>query len=392
MKIVLTGGGSGGHITPILAVADELKKQNPTVQLVYIGQSGDKFADIPSNHEQIDEVYLVKAGKFRRYLGEGWRHFFDLKTIWLNFRDFFRFLFGTWQSYSLLKKIKPAAIFTPGGFVGVPVGLAAALKKIPFITHDLDATPGLANRINARWAVAHAVAFPAEYYKYPKESTHYVGVPVSDEYKKVTPALKTQYRRGLKISNDAKVVCVTGGGLGADRLNRAVVDISAALFGQYPNLFLIHIAGRDHDKEIHNLYEKQLNSSALKRLIVKGFVNDLYRYSASADVIVTRAGATTLAEFAMQHLPCIVVPNPILSGGHQTKNAQHLAEQGAIELISENEIKKNPANLLAPIKKLLDYSDKRTNLGDKLGALAKADAAAKLANLILKNAKGHGVV
>ena len=388
----MTGGGSGGHITPILAVADELKRQNPTVRLVYIGQIGDKFADIPSNHEQIDEVYLVKAGKFRRYHGERWRHFFDLKTIWLNFRDFFRFLFGTWQSYSLLKKIKPAAIFTPGGFVGVPVGLAAALKKIPFITHDLDATPGLANRINARWAVAHAVAFPAEYYKYPKESTHYVGVPVSDEYKKVTPALKTQYRQGLKIPNDAKVVCVTGGGLGADRLNRAVVDISAALFGQYPNLFLIHIAGRDHDQEIQNLYEKQLNSNALKRLIVKGFVNDLYRYSASADVIVTRAGATTLAEFAMQHLPCIVVPNPILSGGHQTKNAQHLAEQGAIELISEADIKKNSANLLASIKKLLDYSDKRTNLGDKLGTLAKADAAAKLASLILKNAKGHGVV
>lgn len=383
----MTGGGSGGHITPILAVADELKKQKPGVHLVYVGQSGDKFGDIPKNHEQIDEVYFVSAGKFRRYNGEKWRLFFDFKTIWLNLKDFLHFLTGIKQSYRLLKKLKPAVIFTPGGFVGVPVGLAAALLKIPFITHDLDAVPGLANRINARWAAAHAVAMPPENYKYPKNKTFYVGVPVSDLYKKVTLTTQTEYRRGLKIPSDAKVVCVTGGGLGADRLNQSIVNISPQLLEHYPNLFLIHIAGRNHDKSITDLYNKKLNSDQQKRLIVKGFIPDLYRYSAASDVIVTRAGATTLAEFAMQWRACVVVPNPVLTGGHQIKNAQYLAEQGAVKIVNEDELKDDNSIILTPIKELLDFSDRRLKLAETLGSLAKADAASKLAKLILANAK-----
>ncbi len=384
----MTGSGSGGHITPILAVADELKKQNPNLRLVYVGQKGDKFADIPRNHEQIDEVCSVSAGKFRRYHGESWRQLFDFKTFWLNFRDFFRFLRGTWQSYRLIKKLNPAVIFTPGGFVGVPVGLAAAIRKTPFITHDLDAAPSLANRINAHWAAAHAVAMPVENYKYPKEKIHYVGVPVSNFYKKMTPNMQVEYRRGLKIPTDAKVVTITGGGLGADRLNRAVVNISAELFEHYPNLFLIHIAGRNHDQIIQDLYRNQLNPSQLKRLMVKGFVPDLYRYSAAADVIVTRAGANALAEFAMQHRACIVVPNPILAGGHQVKNAKYLAEQGAVKIVSEDEIKTSLVSLLKPIRELLDFREQRESLAKKLGALAKPKAAAELAALLLRNAKG----
>src|SRR3990167_7210097 len=126
MILILTGGGSGGHITPLLAVADELKKQRPNLTLVYIGQRGDKLADIPAKHHSIDKVYTVRAGKFRRYHGEGWRQLLDLLTFGKNVRDFFLVLIGLWQSYWILKKLKPVALFVKGGYVGVPVGLAAA--------------------------------------------------------------------------------------------------------------------------------------------------------------------------------------------------------------------------------------------------------------------------
>lgn len=386
----MTGGGSGGHITPILAVADELKRLRPEAKLVYIGQTGDHLSDIPRNHEQIDEVYTISAGKFRRYHNEGWRHFFDLRTMWSNLRDFFKFLAGTWQSYRLLGKLSPTAIYTPGGFVGVPVGLAGRLKRIPFITHDLDAVPGLANRINSRWAAMHAVALPKQYYKYPKNKTYYVGVPVSSAYAKVTASLQSDYRRGLNIPADAKVITVTGGGLGADKLNRAVIQIAQKLFTHYPNLYIIHIAGRNHDQSVKDLYTKELKPGLNNRLIVKGFVNDLYHYSASADVIVTRAGATAIAEFASQQKACIVVPNPLLTGAHQVKNAQILHKAHAVKLINEAELKANPDILTQSIQELLDFSEKRQELARNLTSLIKPNAAGELAKLIVKCAEGQG--
>ncbi len=350
------------------------------MHLVYIGQKGDKLADIPASHPSIDAVYTVRAGKFRRYHGEGLRQVLDLPTLFKNVRDFFFVIIGIVQSYLLLKKLHPAAIFTPGGFVGVPVGIAASRQHIPFITHDLDAVPGLANRINARWAVAHAVALPPEVYDYPKDKTFYVGVPVSDKYEPVTPRLQSEYRKGLGIEADAKVLCVTGGGLGAERLNTSVAKIALELLHHYPNLVILHIAGRKNEADLLKLYSKLLPMEMQGRVVVKGFVNDLYRYSAAADVVVARAGATNLAEFALQRRACIIVPNPQLTGGHQVKNAQQLEKAGAIKMITEDEVEQQ---LLPSIRDLFDFSDKRRDLGQALGTFAKPDATRKLAELIL---------
>src|SRR5438046_1939033 len=132
--IILTGGGSGGHITPILAVAVELKRQRPNAHIVYVGQRGDLLGDIPQKHPAIDEVRTIWAGKFRRYHGEGWKQLLDVATLLRNLRDFFYVIIGFWQSRHLLKELQPAVIFIKGGFVGVPVGLAAATKHIPYIT------------------------------------------------------------------------------------------------------------------------------------------------------------------------------------------------------------------------------------------------------------------
>src|ERR1035438_5722090 len=141
MTIVLTGGGSGGHITPLLAVAHELKQLQPEVHLVYIGQRGDSLSDIPANHSDIDQVFSVRSGKFRRYSGEGLKQVVDIPTILKNFRDVGRVSKGYFESHRLLKKIKPDVIFIKGGSSGVPVGLAAASLHIPFVIHDSDAVP-----------------------------------------------------------------------------------------------------------------------------------------------------------------------------------------------------------------------------------------------------------
>ena len=229
MKIVLTGGGSGGHITPILAVADELKELNPDVELIYIGQKGDRLGDIPRQHMSISKAYTVRAGKFRRYHGQGILQFFDISTLLKNIRDFLLLIIGTWQSLRLLKKLRPDVIYTPGGFVGVPVGVAARLRHVPFVTHDLDATPGLANRINAKWASVHVVSMPKQLYPYPQKKTEYLGVPVGAGFKHVSPEAKLAYRKEIGLDEFEKVLLVTGGGLGAKRINEAVIKLAPAL-------------------------------------------------------------------------------------------------------------------------------------------------------------------
>lgn len=381
----MTGGGSGGHITPILSVAHELKHLRPKAKIIYIGQRGDKLGDIPAEDKNIDTVYTVRAGKFRRYHGEGFlQHLLDVKTIAKNIRDAFYTVAGIWQSFWLLKELRPDVVFVKGGFVGVPVGLAAAVLRIKYVTHDSDALPGLANRMIAPWAAKHAVALPKEIYTYPAAKTEVVGVPISRRYHVPTEAEKHQFRKQLGLEEFKRIVLVTGGGLGAQRLNNATITCSEELLERYPDVGLVHIAGRDHEVTLRQRYKRELSPADQKRLIVKGYITNLYQYSAVADVVVTRAGATAIAELAAQAKPCVVVPNPLLTGGHQLKNAKALQERKAIRVVNEETLADDHRALMPPLVDLLDHPARAKQLGLKLATLAHPDAAKHLAMILLE--------
>jgi UDP-N-acetylglucosamine--N-acetylmuramyl-(pentapeptide) pyrophosphoryl-undecaprenol N-acetylglucosamine transferase len=382
----VTGGGSGGHITPILAVAHELKRAKPGVTIVYIGQKGDKLIDIPKADANIDAVYTVSAGKLRRYHGEGLKQLLDLPTQAKNVRDSFRVLAGLWQSYWLLRKLKPAVIFTRGGFVSVPVALGGKLNGIPYITHDSDSVPSLANRVIARWAKLHAVALPEDVYPYPLAKTKMVGIPLNADYQKVTPALAKQFKHQVGLPTEVQLLLVTGGGNGAEGLNQAVADNTPYLLQMYPKLRIAHVAGRALEAQLSTVYDGLLSSEVRKRVEVIGFTTDFARYSGAADVIIARGGATNLAEFAVQGKACIIVPAEHLVGGHQVKNAQVLADRGAIELFTQAQAEQERRLGLA-VGELLDSSDKRAELGKNLSTFAKTDAAQELAMVLLDIAK-----
>ena len=384
--IVLTGGGSGGHITLILAVADELKRLRPEVRLVYIGQTGDLLGDIPRQHPSIDAVFTVRTGKFRRYHGEGFKQLLDVVTMAKNIRDFFYAIIGFWQSRRLLKQLQPVIIFVKGGFVGVPVGLAAATRHIPFITHDSDPIPGLANRIIARWAVIHAVALPKDIYPYPADKTVTTGIPLQKKFVPVTPQLRGDYRRQLGIPGVAKVLFIIGGGLGAQRVNAAVADVVPHLLHEYKDLWVVHGVGRANEEAMVATYNQLLTPEEQGRLQLFGYANDVYRYSGAADVIITRAGATNLAEFAVQGKACIVIPSAVLTGGHQLKNAQYLADHGAALVIDETELVADPNRLAKQVSNLLKDPQHIVKLGEALAEFAKPDAARDLAKLIAERA------
>ena len=383
MTIVVTGGGSGGHITPILAVAHELKRLDPTTRIIYIGQRGDALADIPAQNPDIDEVCLVRAGKFRRYHGEGWRQLLDLPTVYKNLRDVGYIVIGTVQSWRLLREIRPSIIFTRGGFVSVPVAIAGVFNRIPYITHDSDSTPSLANRLIARWARRHAVALPEEFYPYPRQKTITVGVPVNDNYQPPKVKVIAQYRQEVGLSAAQQLVLVTGGGNGSHALNQAVIANAGYLLQRHPNLVLVHIAGRALVTGVRAAYDEQLDKGQRKRVIVKSFIDDLYRYSAVADVVVARGGATNLAEFAIQAKACIIVPSPQLIWN--VKNTDALAERQAVIKLDEDQAEQD-GRLAAVIGELLNSDAKRLKLGQALASFARPDAAERLAKLLLAEA------
>ena len=382
LKIVLTGGGSGGHITPILAVAKELKALKPDSTIIYIGQKGDELADLPKNDPNIDKVYSVRAGKYRRYHGDGIKQFFDIPTIAKNLRDLVYIFVGLLQSWRLMRKIRPDIIFSRGGYVSVPVAWGGKLCNIPYITHDSDSTPSLANRIIARGAKLHAVALPEDLYPYPRDKTVTVGVPIGSEYQPVDHAKQQDFKQQIHMPSDSKVLLVTGGGNGAQQLNSSVVAAAKQLLINYPKLHIIHFSGRKLEQQVQQGYEQVLDAKDIDRVLVKGYATDHYRYSGAADIILARGGATSLAEIAAQGKACIVIPSPQLIWN--VKNAQTLEDMHAIVMLQEKP-SNQASELVAEVSKLLDDDSLRLHLASKISSLAKPHSASKLADLILNS-------
>lgn len=384
-KVVLTGGGSGGHIMPVLAVAAALKKADASVKTVYIGQTGEALSSLITDNPNIDENYSVRAGKFRRYHGLGIRQLFDLKTAALNIRDIMYIVIGLIQSYRILGNIKPDVIFTRGGYVSVPVALAGAIRRTPFITHDSDSTPSLANRLIARWAWLHAVALPpaSSHYPYPKHKTEVVGVPIGQLYQPVTKQLLAVYQKQLGIKPSAKVLLITGGGNGADKLNQIAIANSRTLLRHNPELQIVHSAGAKHAETTMAAYAKLLEPELRKRVAVYDFLKDMHRYSAVATVIIARGGATNLAEFAAQSKACVIVPSPHLIWN--VKNTELLAKQRAVLSLTEDQADQE-GRLANIVQQLLDDPQACKALGAALHNTLVQDAASKLANILLKKA------
>lgn len=379
----MTGGGSGGHITPLLAVAAEIKKVDSNIQIVYIGQRGDRFADIVSADKNIDATHRIFAGKFRRYHGEGWKQLLDVKTIVLNARDAFYVLFGTAQMLWLLRRIAPKKVFIKGGFVGVPVGLSAAFWRIPYITHDSDAIAGLANRIIARWAALHAVALPKNTYTYPQNKTVTVGVPIASEYQLVTGAAQEAYKQEIGIPKKSKLILVTGGGLGSQLINESVVEMSKEVLIAHPDAYIVHTAGHVHKAAVVAAYKQILNKKELQRVAVHEYLKGLYAYSGAADVVIARAGATNMAEFASQGKACVIVPSPFLAGGHQLRNAEVYANARAVSVIQQDDLEADASVLTHAVQVLLNDDKKRQTMAKQLHSFAYPDSAQKLAGLLL---------
>lgn len=296
-----------------------------------------------------------------------------------NIGDIILLILGCIQSFFLLIIWRPDVIFTKGGFVCLPVGIAAHLLRIPFVIHDSDVHPGLTNRILAPWAGVIATGAPLEYYSYPKDKAVYVGIPIGDEFHEFSKEDQKKAKVSSGVSEDKPLVVVTGGGLGAERINKAVLTIANKLL---KHVSIVHITGARQFQKFEKVVPQDENYKLLP-FVSQGMAQLL----GAADVVVTRAGATTMLELAALKKAVIVVPNEMLTGGHQIKNAKVYEQESAVIVANEKQFQDNPDVLLNAIMLLISDNELCQKMGERLGKFAKPNAARDTVKLIIKTAE-----
>lgn len=339
-------------------------------------------------------VRRLPAGKFHRYSGWKFKDYFvhfdiTLKDlIFGNIFGFFGFLAGIITSFlrMLPPKSRPNVIFLKGGYVGLPVGLVARLFKIPYVIHESDAVAGLANRILMKKAKKVAFGMPPSEEILEKHPNYvWTGIPVGPEYKPVSATRKESLKKAFSFNPEKPLVVITGGSQGSENLNEVTRIILPELL-KISSVALV--AGRKHYENMVDLkkYENWDHASLESNFRMWEFNTAMNELMGAADVVVSRAGATTIAELAALRKAVILVPFERLPGSHQTRNAERLKEAHAVDVLNDSEMMKNPTKLYDAIRHLIKSPRLAADMADALHAEARADAAHRLAEIILEEA------
>lgn len=324
------------------------------------------------------------AGKLRRYHHLTlWQQLTWPSLVLSNLRDSLLVVGGVVQSIFKLLIWRPDVVFTKGGFVCLPVGFAAHILKIPLVIHDSDAHPGLTNRILSRWATKIATGAPLEYYHYDENKSSYVGIPINAQFHPLSAKEQREAKAKWGVSPDRPLIVVTGGGLGAQRINMMFVE-NLSKFTPLGSIILI--AGADNFDTVADA----LPPVPAEDFQVRPFVTDMPSLLGAADIVVARAGATTILELAALKKPTILIPNGKLTGGHQLKNATVYSEKDAVKVIDEKKLDSSPKDLAREITWLLDNPKEAQEMAARFYAFSKPHAAKEMADLILEAARRTG--
>lgn len=347
LKIILTGGGTAGHIWPIVSVIDELKK-SPENDVLYVGSSNGPEKEIASN-AQIP---------FRGLLVGKWRGYFSLSNI----LDLGKTFIGLIQAYFLLNGFKPDLIFAKGGYVTFPVLYWAKKFHLPLVIHESDVIPGKANRWAANFAQKICVGYPTQYYKeFPIEKMSYTGTPIQKDF----------FIDHSKASS-IPTILITGGSQGSMKINQILGQILPDLLESYE---IYHLTG---DKNFVDIVKQNNVTNSHYHPI--GFTSDMAKIMSNSDLIVTRAGANTLAEISALKKASILIPYPGASSDHQTANANVYKENGAAQVLKEIDL--TSESLLNTINRLMPDAPARNQMGVNAHKLAKLAAAQDIAKII----------
>ncbi|MEE1199281.1 MAG: undecaprenyldiphospho-muramoylpentapeptide beta-N-acetylglucosaminyltransferase [Christensenellales bacterium] len=346
-RIVLTGGGTAGHVTPNLALIPRLIQEGWDIH--YIGAADSVEQSLVGEIPQVT-YHTVAVGKFRRY--------FDLK----NFTDPFRVMKGVFQASVIIRRLKPDIVFSKGGFVSVPVVYGAKLNGVPVVIHESDMTPGLANKLSLPFASAECCTFP-EAVRFAKGKGVYTGTPIRSE---IFEGDRERGRALFGLDDSKPVLMVVGGSSGARAINEAVTQ---ALPGLTENFQVLHLCGKGNQ----NASDEGVNNYVQCEYLNKEMA-DAY---ACADVLVSRAGANALCEILALNKPALLIPYPKgASRGDQILNAESFRQRGFCRVLDQAEL--TPERLEKEVISL--YHDR----GTLINAMRADDANSSGVDLVLE--------
>ncbi len=366
IHIAFTGGGTGGHIFPILAVAEELTKiayqSGVILQLWYVGPTKGPI--------DIDVALFENNGiAVREIMGQG--------------NKILRFFIGFLQSLWHLYFIMPDILFSKGGYGALPVVAAAIFYRVPFFIHESDAIPGKTNIVSARYAKRIAVAFNDAAKFFQKEKTAVVGNPIRQIF--FTEKSQDEAKKQLGLSSDRKTILVIGGSQGAKVLNDIILDILPELLKTYQ---VIHQCGARNFGEIEKEAEFMLGKAAsdLKKYYkLYGFLDQesLHNAYIASDLVISRSGSGSIFEIAAEGRPAILIPFKFAAQNHQRLNAYSYAQTGAALVIEEENLTSHI--LLSQIRKILENNELQQSMKEAARSFAQPDAAKHIAEELLRS-------
>lgn len=374
MKIVITGGGSGGHFYPAMAVAKSLRdvaKKNKITSLSLYYMADTPYSEKILYDQEIKYIE-VPTGKMRLYFSV--QNFFDV------IKTFFAVIVALRKLFS----VYPDIVFSKGGYPSVPVTIAARILGIPVFLHDSDAAPGRANKMASKWAKRIAISFKEAAEFFPKEKTAFVGHVIRDEMQ--NPVTEGAYEY-LKLNPALPIIVILGGSQGAEKINDIILNTLPELIEKYQ---IIHQTGSKNFKETVSVTNAVLDGNPnMENYRPFPYLNTLAMrmLGGVSDIVMTRAGASSLGEIAYWNTPAIIIPITNSNGDHQRKNAYAYARTGGAVVIEEKNLQKNI--LLSEIKRIMDSEEIRNEMVSSVKDFQFPNAADKIAEEIMFIAKQH---
>lgn len=366
MNFLFTCGGTAGHINPALAVAGRLRELMPDSRFLFIGVNGKMEMElVPRAGYEIrglDMTYLVRGH--------------DLHAIAKNLETVRNVARSTREAKKIIRDFKPDAVIGTGGYICYPVLAAAHEEHIPTLIHESNAVPGLTTKLLSERVDRVMLGFEESrrYYRHPERLT-VTGTPVRGEFDLVS---RETARRELGIGEGERLVLSVWGSLGAEHMNKVMGDMIEKLDGSQ-GFRLIHAAGGLYYPRVSERFRgRDLPQAGVE---IREYIHNMPELMAAADLILCRAGASTISELSYMGKPVVMVPSPNVTNNHQEKNARVLERAGGAEVLLEGEF--DADSLLALVQALLGDEGKLASMGDAMRALAVPDACEKIVDIVL---------
>ncbi|MBX8937928.1 undecaprenyldiphospho-muramoylpentapeptide beta-N-acetylglucosaminyltransferase [Enterococcus gilvus] len=358
MRILVTGGGTGGHIYPALAFIRYVQKIQPDSEFLYVGtHRGLENKIVP---ETGISFKTIKIQGFKRKLS-----FENIKTVQL-------FIESIKRSKEILREFKPDVVIGTGGYVSGSVVYAAARMKIPTIVHEQNSVPGITNKFLSRFADKVGICFPDAAQYFPESKTVLVGNPRAQE---VVTSGKSEVLEQYGLLPDIPTVLIFGGSQGALKINQAVIQ-ALPQFSQ-KEYQVLYASGDRYYNEISERFDIEKIS---RNLSLQPYIKNMTDVMANVDLLIARAGATSIAEFTALGLPGILIPSPYVTNDHQTKNAQSLVNAGAVKMIADADLTGD--KLVEAVDEIMNDPEKRERMAKASRQEGIPDAAERLWTLV----------